>query len=58
MSAKGGWSCTGSRFLSQREDEERSIEQTLDLGWKVVSILPREELHRITEEELVKYYGK
>jgi len=45
-------------FLSQREDEERSIEQTLDLGWKVISTLPREELHRITEEELIKYYGK
>jgi V/A-type H+-transporting ATPase subunit B len=45
-------------FLSQREDEDRSIEETLDLGWRVISILPREELHRITEEELVKYYGK
>jgi len=44
-------------FLSQREDEERSIEETLDLGWKVISILPKEELHRITEEELIKYYG-
>jgi len=45
-------------FLSQREDEDRSIEETLDLGWKVISILPKEELNRITEEELVKYYGK
>ncbi len=46
------------QFLSQRFDEDRSIEQTLDLGWKVLSILPREELHRITEEEIRKYYGK
>ncbi len=46
------------KFLSQREDEDRSIEETLDLGWKVISILPKEELQRITEEELVKYYGK
>jgi V/A-type H+-transporting ATPase subunit B len=45
-------------FLSQREDEDRSIQETLDLGWRVVSILPPEELHRITEEELEKYYGK
>jgi V/A-type H+-transporting ATPase subunit B len=45
-------------FLSQKEDEDRSIEETLDLGWKVISILPKEELHRITEEELIKYYGK
>jgi V/A-type H+-transporting ATPase subunit B len=45
-------------FLSQRFDEDRSIEQTLDLGWRVLSVLPREELHRITEEEISKYYGK
>ena len=45
-------------FLSQEESEDRSIEETLDLGWKVISILPPEELHRITEEELSKYYGK
>jgi V/A-type H+-transporting ATPase subunit B len=45
-------------FLSQDFEEERSIEQTLDLGWKVLSVLPREELHRITEEEIRKYYGR
>jgi V/A-type H+-transporting ATPase subunit B len=45
-------------FLSQREDEDRSIEDTLDIGWNVISKLPKEELHRITEEELIKYYGK
>lgn len=45
-------------FLSQKDDENRSIEETLDLGWRVISILPKEELHRISEEELVKYYGK
>jgi len=46
------------QFLSQGFDEDRSIEQTLDLGWKVIAMLPREELHRITEEEIRKYYGK
>jgi len=46
------------RFVSQRFDEDRSIETTLDLGWDVISILPAEELHRITEEELEKYYGR
>jgi V/A-type H+-transporting ATPase subunit B len=45
-------------FLSQGFEEERSIEETLDLGWKVLSALPREELHRITEDEIRKYYGK
>ena len=46
------------RFLSQGLDEDRSIEQTLDLGWEILQTLPREELHRITEEEVRKYYGK
>lgn len=45
-----------SEFLSQGFDEDRSIEQTLELGWKVLSILPREELHRMTQEEIDKYY--
>jgi len=46
------------QFVSQRKDEERSIEQTLDIGWKVLSMLPADELHRITEEEIEKFYGK
>ena len=46
------------QFLAQKEDENRSIEETLDLGWKIISMLPKEELHRISEEELIKYYGK
>ena len=46
------------RFLSQGIDEDRTIDETLDLGWSVLSVLPREELHRITEEEIRKYYGK
>ncbi len=46
------------RFLSQGLEEDRSIEQTLDLGWEILQTLPREELHRITEEEIRKYYGK
>lgn len=45
-------------FLRQGEHEDRSIEQTLDLGWSVLSILPRDELHRMTEEEIKKYYVK
>ena len=42
-------------FLSQGEFENRSIEQTLDIGWKVISILPRSELHRISDELADKY---
>ena len=46
------------QFLKQQFDENRSIEQTLDIGWTVLSVLPKSELHRITDEELSKYYGK
>ncbi|HOV39758.1 MAG TPA: V-type ATP synthase subunit B, partial [Spirochaetales bacterium] len=42
-------------FLSQTEQENRSVEETLDLGWKVLTVLPREELYRIREELLAKY---
>ena len=44
------------QFLRQGEFENRSIEQTLDLGWKVITALPKEELHRLAEEELKTYY--
>ncbi|MCX7655650.1 MAG: hypothetical protein N2Z76_03890, partial [Treponemataceae bacterium] len=43
------------KFLSQGEYEDRSIETTLDLGWKMLTLLPREELVRIKEEYLEKY---
>jgi V/A-type H+-transporting ATPase subunit B len=46
------------KFVTQKFDEDRSIEQTLDLGWEALRILPAEELHRITDEEIEKYYGK
>jgi len=42
-------------FVSQGETENRSIDQTLDLGWKVLTELPREELLRINKEFLDKY---
>ena len=44
-------------FVSQKMDEERSIEETLEIGWRVLKNLPVEELHRITDEEIEKYYG-
>jgi V/A-type H+-transporting ATPase subunit B len=43
-------------FVTQAFDEERSMVETLDLGWKVLSTLPRGELHRVTQEEIVEYY--
>lgn len=44
------------QFVNQRYDEDRSIEQTLDLGWKALSILPAEELQRLTEDEIHAHY--
>jgi V/A-type H+-transporting ATPase subunit B len=44
------------RFLRQGEDENRSIETTLELGWDVISMLPREELHRLSDELLDAHY--
>ncbi len=43
------------RFFTQGEFEDRSIEDTLNLGWEILSILPREELYRIKDELLDKY---
>ena len=43
-------------FLEQGEYEDRPIEQTLDIGWKVLTALPSSELYRVSEEELAKYY--
>lgn len=43
-------------FVTQRKDEDRTIEQTLDLGWEALRKLPSEELHRVTDEEIEKYY--
>ena len=44
------------RYVSQGYEENRSIEETLDLGWELLSLLPRSELRRIREEYLTKYY--
>ena len=45
-------------FFGQDEYEDRTIEQTLDLGWKLLAELPREELTRIKPEFIEKYMGK
>jgi V/A-type H+-transporting ATPase subunit B len=43
------------RFISQGIDEDRSIFSSLDLGWELLSILPRGELVRVKEEQIDKY---
>ncbi|MBE6065781.1 MAG: V-type ATP synthase subunit B [Clostridium cochlearium] len=45
-----------NRFLNQDFDENRSIEETLDLSWELLSILPKSELDRISPDTLEKYY--
>jgi len=45
-------------YVSQGYDENRTIEETLDLGWELLSILPRTELKRIKPEYIDKYLPK
>ncbi len=45
-------------YVSQGYNTNRDIEETLNLGWKLLSILPRTELKRIKDELLDEYYGK
>ena len=47
-----------NEYVSQGYNTNRSIEETLTLGWKLLSILPRSELKRIKDEYLDEYYGK
>lgn len=44
------------RYVSQGYTTDRTVEETLDLGWELLSILPRSELKRIRDEYLDKYY--
>lgn len=43
-------------FLSQGYDENRDIETTLALGWKMLSYLPQDELYRISRDDIQRYY--
>lgn len=46
------------KFVSQGKNEDRSIEQTLDIGWNLLSILPLSELKRVKKEHIEKYLPK
>jgi len=46
------------RYVSQGNQTNRSIEETLDLGWELLSILPRAELKRLKLSEIEKYMPK
>ncbi len=44
------------QFVGQGEEENRTIEETLDLGWELLRILPKAELDRVDTKLLDKYY--
>ncbi len=44
-------------YISQGFDENRSIEETLELGWDLLSFLPKSELERVDEEHLNRFYN-
>ena len=46
------------RFLKQGYDENRTLDQTLDIAWEILSTLPESELTKIKAEHLQKYYRK
>ena len=46
------------RYIAQDETEDRGIEQTLDIGWELLSVLPVTELKRIRTEFIEKYLPK
>jgi len=45
-------------FVSQAEDEDRDIDRTLDIGWRLLSALPRDELVRVSRAMIEKYMPK
>ncbi|HHY46373.1 MAG TPA: V-type ATP synthase subunit B [Firmicutes bacterium] len=47
-----------NKYVRQGEDENRTIEETLDIGWKLMAMLPRRELKRVRDEYLEKYLPK
>ncbi len=44
-----------AKFVKQGENVNRSIEETLDLGWQLLTLLPRPELKRVKDKEIEKY---
>jgi len=46
------------QYINQGFYENRTIEETLDLGWKLLSILPKSEMKRIKPELVEKYWCK
>jgi V/A-type H+-transporting ATPase subunit B len=45
-----------TEFIDQGFDTNRELDDTLDIGWDLLSQLPKEELNRIDEELIEEYY--
>jgi V/A-type H+-transporting ATPase subunit B len=43
-------------YINQGFNENRTIDETLDLGWELLTLLPRSEMKRVSDENLEKYY--
>ena len=46
----------GREFVGQKETDNRSINETLDIGWRLLGLLPKDELDRVDTKILDKYY--
>lgn len=46
------------RYVAQGDEENRSIQETLEIGWKLLTIIPKGELKRIRDEFIEKYLPK
>jgi V/A-type H+-transporting ATPase subunit B len=44
-----------AEFVRQGENTDRTIEQTLDIGWRLLTIIPRSELKRVSDEHVARY---
>ncbi|PSP69420.1 V-type ATP synthase subunit B, partial [Halobacteriales archaeon QH_8_67_27] len=44
------------QFVQQGYDTSRDIDETLDIGWDLLSMLPKPELNRIDEENIEEHY--
>jgi V/A-type H+-transporting ATPase subunit B len=46
-----------TKYVNQGYKTDRSIEETLEIGWELLRIMPRSELKRISDKLLDKYYN-
>jgi V/A-type H+-transporting ATPase subunit B len=44
--------------MIHQADQERSITETLDIGWKILGIIPKSELRRINKELISRYFSE